>query len=56
MNNQSLVRIALILFILSVFFLVVIAAKDVLMPFAVSCFIADRSTHFSHSENYYAEL
>jgi len=40
MNNHLLIRIALILFILSVTFLVVIAAKDVLMPFAVSVFFA----------------
>ncbi len=40
MNNQVLVRIALILFILAASFLVIIFAKDVLMPFAVSFFFA----------------
>lgn len=40
MNNQLLVRIALVLFILAVSFFVIIAAKDVLMPFAISFFFA----------------
>ncbi len=40
MNNQLLVRIALVLFILSVSFFVIIAARDVLIPFAVSFFFA----------------
>ncbi len=40
MNNQGLARIALVLFILTVSFFVIIAAKDVLMPFAISFFFA----------------
>ncbi|MEL7587597.1 MAG: AI-2E family transporter [Prolixibacteraceae bacterium] len=40
MNNQTLLRITLVLFILSVFVLVIILAKDVLMPFAISIFFA----------------
>lgn len=39
-NNPLLVRMALILFILSISFFVIIAAKDVLMPFALSFFFA----------------
>jgi predicted PurR-regulated permease PerM len=40
MNNHKLFKIAAAIFIISIFFLLIILAKDVLIPFAVSFFFA----------------
>jgi predicted PurR-regulated permease PerM len=40
MNNNKLLKIASVIFIVSIFFLVIILAKNVLIPFAISFFFA----------------